>query len=110
MPPSTSLSGTQFSTLKSAGRSLTSNNLPVTVVGSSRAGVVGFYSEEAIQLAYRMLVGGSRCPFVAEIMHKVGTWGLSPPLKLESRHITYTVLALSKTKQKIKILLQFRIG
>jgi hypothetical protein len=49
-------------------RSLTSNHLPLTAVGSIPT---GFYSkcEEAIQLAYGTLMVLLRCPFEPEIMH-----------------------------------------
>ena len=55
--------------------------------------------EEAIQLAFGTSVVLLRCPFVPKIMHAWnGTWGLPPPVKLESRHITLTVLVKRKTK------------
>ena len=43
--------------------------------------------EEAIQLAYRTLLVLLRCPLAPEIMQL----SLPPPVKLESRNITFSV-------------------
>jgi hypothetical protein len=50
-------------------RLLTSNHLPLTTVGSNPDRDLGFFIEESIPLAYRMLVVLLRCPFMPEIMH-----------------------------------------
>jgi hypothetical protein len=50
-------------------RSLTSNYLPLTAVGSNLDRTWIFSCEEAIQLAYGTTVVLLRCPFVPEIMH-----------------------------------------
>jgi hypothetical protein len=51
-------------------RLLTSNDLPLTAVGSNPDRDFGILScEEDIQLAYGMSVVLLRCPFVPEIMH-----------------------------------------
>jgi hypothetical protein len=51
-------------------RSLTSNHLPLTAVGSNLDRKIWILScEEAIQLAYEMSVVLLRCPIVPEIMH-----------------------------------------
>jgi hypothetical protein len=50
--------------------------------------------EEAIQVAYGMLVVLLRCPFVPEIIH-VRT---PQPVKLESPHVTCTVLVCHSTQ------------
>ena len=79
----------------------------------SRHGLWILSCEEAIQLAYWTSVVLLRCPLVPEIMHargeimhararnnarswrnnaRSGTWSLSSPLKLEIRHINFTLL------------------
>ena len=55
----------------------------------SRRGIWILSCQKAIQLAYGTSVVLLRCPIVPEI-----TRGFSPQVKLESRHITFTVLIL----------------
>ena len=59
-----------------------------------------FSSEKAIQLAYRTSVVLFRHPLIPEIMHGGELEGLPPSVKLESRHITFTVVVRLKTQQK----------
>jgi hypothetical protein len=52
-------------------RSLTSNHLPLTAVGSNPdMGLWILSCKEAIQLAYGTSVVLLRCPFVPEIIHR----------------------------------------
>ena len=56
--------------------------------------------EEVFQLAYGMLLVLFGCPACAWNNAQWSTQGLPPPVKMESRHITYTVLVWCKTQLK----------
>ena len=75
----------------------------------SRQGLWILSCEEAIQLAYGTSVVLLRCPNVPEVMHG-GRGGLPPPVKLESCHITSTVLVRRKTNcnQKYECVIQIQ--
>jgi hypothetical protein len=68
----------------------------------TRQGLWILSCEEAIQLAYGTSVVLLRYRFVPIINARKGTWGLSPPVKLERRDMTYTVSMWRKTQNKQK--------
>ena len=70
-------------------KSLTHLLVLLVIVGSNPAREFGFIHEEAIQRDYGTSEVLLRCPLMP---------GLPPPVKLESCHITFTVLVRRKTQ------------
>jgi hypothetical protein len=71
-------------------RSLTSNDLPLTAVGSNPDMTFDYFMQRSYPASLRN-VGSTQVPVRVWNNARKGTLGLPPPLKLESRHMTYTV-------------------
>jgi hypothetical protein len=81
-------------------RLLTSNHLPLTAVGLNPYRDFGFFHVRKLPASLRNVSGSARVPICAWNNAGKGTWGLPPPVKLERRDMTYTVLMWRKTKNK----------
>jgi hypothetical protein len=79
-------------------RLLTSNHLPLTAVGSNLDGDFVFFMWGSYPAYLRNVGGSTQVPVHAWNNARKGTWGLPPPVKLEHRHMTYTVSVRYKTQ------------
>jgi hypothetical protein len=77
-------------------RSLTSNYLPLTAVGSTET--LESFLWGSYPASLRIVGGSIQVPVRAWNNARKGTWGLPPPVKLEP--MTYTVSLWRKTKNK----------
>jgi hypothetical protein len=77
---------------------------PYSCGSKSRQGLWILFMWGSYPASLRSIYGSTQVPVLAWNDTEKGTWGLSPPVKQERRHMTYTLSVWRKTQSNIHYL------